>query len=251
MRSLIKSFCLLLLTSLSLTACVSDMVFDSIDQQALTPTVREESDNLLYFLITKDQRNIIGIGERYHYVLPSIKEVPELLKASYNQHMYTNISQIDIRKEGEKHNFTAKLVVALDLRKLTAKQIEQAKQLGFGTDEKDYEAIALLIVKHRQSDEFNEIRRKKQALYLTVPLKGELYSVAQGVDYGISKNHNYKAELSLRFIGPPSMSKGGATAAKVLLSPFTFLGDVVSGVVGAVVVPVMFMNCDNILSSCR
>ena len=248
MRSIFKSFSLLLLTSLSLTACVTSDMYESFDQQARTPTVRVESDNLLYFLISKDQSNIIGIGERYHYVSPAIKEVPELLKASYKQHMYSNIGPVAIRKEGEKHNFTANLVVVLDPRILTSKQIQEAKQLGFSTDIPDHETVALLFLKHRLNQQFNEIRRNKQALYLKVPLKGELYSVDQGVDYGLSKNHAYKAELDLKFIGTPSMSKGGATAAKVLLSPFTFIGDVVTGVVGAVVVPVMIMNCDNILS---
>ncbi|MDO5679284.1 MAG: hypothetical protein Q4G54_03070 [Pelistega sp.] len=248
MRSIIKTFSLLLLASLSLTACVTSDMFESFDQQASTPTVREESDNLLYFLITKDQSNIIGIGERYHYVLPAIKEVPELLKASYSQHMYSNISGVAIRKEGKKHNFTAHLAIALDPRTLTSKQIQQAQQLGFSTDMPDNATVALIFFKHKLSQQFHELRRSKQILYLKVPLKGELYSVEQGVDYGLSKNHDYKTELSLRFIGPPSMSKGGATAAKVLLSPFTFLGDVVTGVVGAVVVPVMIMNCDNMLS---
>ncbi|HDR1021626.1 TPA: hypothetical protein QB352_000868 [Pasteurella multocida] len=230
-----KHYFVTLLASLLLTACNGGFTEALYDRDVQPERIRfeVEKDNLYFFGLTPDKK-IAAFGEKYHYLLeeknPKNKQmIARLVKLPFKHHIYSQIGIIESTKE-KPAEITTDLYLALDISKLSPKELKIATELGFKN--KAYKnGLHSMIKQYQNKIDLAKLDKEKKIWHREITLVGHRYLPKAGVNY-VAKNHYPFAEaveIHTETEHLPAESK--PSTSTILLSPFAALADAATGII--------------------
>lgn len=237
MMSLLQRFSFLTALCLLLSSCLTAELLEN--NETPRSVYHKEQDKLAYFAASQDGKYLIGFGEKYHYVMEQREFITKLLNSPLKTYTYSQFENVYILPK-KNNEIQAGLLLALDTRKLSSKQIDEAKSLGF-----DFwnDSLDKISAQYQNQIDLKKLQANKQLMLLYRSLRGTLYKPKDGVNYNVNQQqYPYREAIDLSFkIGETATGNAGRMA----FTPVTVAADAVLTIFAAPVVAVWLIGGGN------
>ena len=213
-----RQFCMgsMAVAVVGVSGCATQSVWDDVSETKY----HTYYDRINAFYISQDHKNFVILSDRFHYIFRTTSVIP-LLQSDLRSRYIVDIQDMRMPspKAANELPITGRLFFALPVSKLSRREQDEARNLGFELANASQRSKAIDVAKLRDiavsdGDEF---------LVKSVMIAGQRFSPKDGVSYGNSRY--FYRQYNVPVIQERASINAGKALGATLVTPITLAAD--------------------------